>query len=250
MEKFLLPPSALADISVKRVVYPLMFKLKTSDGKNLHCGILEFTSVEGEIVMPEWMINQLNAKPGQPIFVQTIALPKGTFMKVKPRETAFTQLSNPRIVLEHALKQFSCISIGDIIIIEHCNRIYHLRIESLFSNSKPSFAISIIDTDLSVDFECPDDMKEHIDNINTFKPIENFNFEDLKFEEPLFKDKPIEEQSINLNKNNLNNKYIKNFNSNVGKTISGKVINNTKEKNNEKKNIGYEPFVGKGRILK
>lgn len=55
-----MPASALDSLISKGVEYPWLFELRNpSTGKSSHCGVLEFTSDEGFVLLPTWMIGIL-----------------------------------------------------------------------------------------------------------------------------------------------------------------------------------------------
>lgn len=58
--------------------------------------------------------------------------------------------------LETTLRNFSCLSTGDSIMVAYNNKKYYIDI----IEAKPSHAISIIETDCEVDFAPPLDYKE------------------------------------------------------------------------------------------
>lgn len=160
--KVLLPASALTQISQKNVVWnPLLFKITTTSGRSSHCGLWEFTAAEGQVVMPRWMMSCLGLKTGDHVQIETAALPKGGLCKLRPREFKFTELANPRVVLEFALKAFSCLSEGDSIPIQQGTETFTLDVMEL-KTEKGSIvkAVCIVDCDLKVEFERPLDMPD------------------------------------------------------------------------------------------
>lgn len=74
-------------------------------------------------------------------------------MKIQPHATEFINLpGDPKQILE----SFACVTAGDIILINHEKSQYYIDI----FETKPSDAISLIDTDCEVDFSPPLDYKE------------------------------------------------------------------------------------------
>jgi ubiquitin fusion degradation protein 1 len=54
----IMPPSALEQLTRQRVVYPMLFKLKSDSTKReTHCGVLEFVADEGKVYLPNWVLN-------------------------------------------------------------------------------------------------------------------------------------------------------------------------------------------------
>ena len=139
-----------------QVDYPMLFRLttlnNTSDAnKSTHSGVLEFTAEEGCVYIPHWMMQNLLIEEGQLITVMNVSLPKATFVKLQPQSVDFLEISNPRAVLEHALRNFSCVTLDDTIQIPYNNKNFHFTLKDV----QPSPAACIIETDCNVDFDAP-----------------------------------------------------------------------------------------------
>lgn len=159
--QILLPQSVLHDISSMNLVYPLQFILRSHKGKSTHCGVLEFVADEGQAVLPQWMMEQLKLDPWDMVTLQTVVLPKAEFIRLRPRQSAFIELHDPRAVLETRLTKYSALSKGDTISIHYCDTEYKLDITVVRAKSLGEVAAaSIIDTEVQVDFERPADMPD------------------------------------------------------------------------------------------
>ena len=101
--------------------------------------------------MPYWMMETLQVSEGSLLTVTNVSLPKANFVKFQPQSVDFLDISNPRAVLEHSLRNFSCVTINDTITIHHNNKKYRLKLKEV----KPGPAACIIETDCNVDFEPP-----------------------------------------------------------------------------------------------
>jgi ubiquitin fusion degradation protein 1 len=135
----------------------MLFKLTSStDNKHTHSGVLEFTAEEGTCYIPFWMMQNLLIEEGAVITVTNVSLPKATFVKLQPQSVDFLEISNPRAVLEHALRNFSCITKGDVIQLPYNNKNYHFALKEV----QPQDAACIIETDCNVDFDAPVGYKE------------------------------------------------------------------------------------------
>lgn len=157
-DKILLPPSAFDTLARLQVDYPMLFKLSSSknfkvDGskQHTHSGVLEFTAEEGTCYIPFWMMQNLLITEGDVITVTNASLPKATFVKLQPQSTDFLEISNPRAVLEHALRNYSCVTKDDIIQLPYNNKNYLFQLKEV----KPADAACIIETDCNVDFDAP-----------------------------------------------------------------------------------------------
>ena len=146
-----MPPSAFDTLVRLQVDYPMLFQLNSQNGRHTHSGVLEFTAEEGCVYIPFWMMQNLQIEEGALLTVQNISLPKATFCKLQPQSVDFLEIGNPRAVLEHALRNFSCITEGDIIQIPYNDKNYSLKLCKV----EPGTAACIIETDCNVDFEAP-----------------------------------------------------------------------------------------------
>jgi ubiquitin fusion degradation protein 1 len=129
----------------------MLFKLSSTDNKATHCGVLEFTAEEGTCYIPFWMMQNLLIEEGAVITVTNVSLPKATLIKLQPQSVDFLEISNPRAVLEHALRNFSVVTKGDVIKIPYNDKNYHFALKEV----KPQDAACIIETDCNVDFDAP-----------------------------------------------------------------------------------------------
>ena len=94
---------------------------------------------------------------GQNIDVQICHPLKGNYIKLKPRKTAFIDLSNPKAVLEKFMSSdYPVVSVGDTLSINHLNTIYHIDVV----DCKPGNSINILNTDVNLDFDTPADYVE------------------------------------------------------------------------------------------
>ena len=129
----------------------MLFRLTSTENRTTHCGVLEFTAEEGTCYIPFWMMQNLLIEEGAVITVTNASLPKATFVKLQPQSVDFLEISNPRAVLEHALRNFSVVTKGDVIQIPYNNKNYHFALQEV----KPQDAACIIETDCHVDFDAP-----------------------------------------------------------------------------------------------
>lgn len=156
-DKIIMPPSALDRLASLHIDYPMLFELRNESAERVsHCGVLEFIAEEGMIYMPYWMMENMLLQEGDFVRVKNVTLPKGTYVKLQPHTTDFLDISNPKAILETTLRNFSCLSTGDSIMVAYNNKKYYIDIVE----AKPAKAISIIETDCEVDFAPPLDYKE------------------------------------------------------------------------------------------
>jgi ubiquitin fusion degradation protein 1 len=102
-------------------------------------------------LVPLWILKQLRINSGENVAVQYLARPleKGHFAKFEPLSKNFLDITDPKTVLEHCMRMYVCISRHDLISIYYNRQVYELRI----TETLPDDTISIVDTDLEVDFD-------------------------------------------------------------------------------------------------
>lgn len=155
--KIIMPPSALDQLSRLNITYPMLFKLTNKNSDRMtHCGVLEFVADEGICYLPHWMMQNLLLEEGGLVQVESVNLMVATYSKFQPQSPDFLDITNPKAVLENALRNFACLTKGDVIAINYNEKIYELRV----METKPDKAVSIIECDMNVDFDAPLGYKE------------------------------------------------------------------------------------------
>ncbi|KAI9030434.1 ubiquitin fusion degradation protein 1 [Hyaloraphidium curvatum] len=151
--KILLPPSALDKLSRLHIEYPMTFELSNrSLDRKTHAGVLEFVAEEGRVYLPNWMMSQLLLEQGDLVRIRNTSLPTGYFVKIQPQHPDFLQITDPRAVLENVFRNFSTLTQGDIISISYNKKTYDILVMEI---KPPGKGISILETDLEVDFAPP-----------------------------------------------------------------------------------------------
>ncbi|GAA5875584.1 hypothetical protein JCM16303_000674 [Sporobolomyces ruberrimus] len=152
--KIVMPPSALDELTQLDVELPINFELTNPKNPelNTHVGVLEFIADEGCVNLPQWMMDQLRLSEGDPIRIVGGRYPKGKMVKLQPQSVDFLEISDPKAALEKAIGNYSCLSAGDIIEIAYQSLTFRLLIMEI---TPPGPAISVLDTDLEVDFAPP-----------------------------------------------------------------------------------------------
>ncbi|EIW71321.1 hypothetical protein TREMEDRAFT_67697 [Tremella mesenterica DSM 1558] len=147
--KIIMPASALAKLSSLDIPGPWTFQLRNPRHMP---GVLEFIADEGNVHLPAWMMKTLQLEEGDPIRLTGASLPKGKLVKLQAQSTDFLQVSDPRAVLESALRFYSTLTKGDIIEITYNSLIFEFAV---LETQPEGSGISVIDTDLEVDFATP-----------------------------------------------------------------------------------------------
>ena len=97
------------------------------------------------------MMRNLLLDEGDFIRVESASLPVATFSKFQPQSEDFLDITNPKAVLENALRNFACLTAGDVVAITYNDRVYELSV----LETKPGNAVSIIECDMNVEFAAP-----------------------------------------------------------------------------------------------
>ncbi|KAH9952125.1 UFD1-domain-containing protein [Amylocystis lapponica] len=152
--KIIMPPSSLATITSMDLQSPWMFKLRNpaNAAASTHAGVLEFIAEEGCVHLPQWMMATLRLNEGDPIRITGAELPKGKMVKLQAQSVHFLEISDPKAVLEQALRHFSVLTQGDIIEISYNSMVFGLLVMETHPGGE---GISVLDTDLEVDFAAP-----------------------------------------------------------------------------------------------
>lgn len=150
--KIILPPSALDRLTQLNIQYPMLFKLENKNSARVtHAGVLEFVADEGRAYLPYWMMNNLLLEEGDHLTIQNVSLPVALYAKFQAQSTDFLDITNQKAVLENALRNFACLTAGDMIAINYNDKVYELKV----LETKPENAVSIIECDMNVDFAAP-----------------------------------------------------------------------------------------------
>ncbi|KAF7440682.1 ubiquitin fusion degradation protein [Pleurotus ostreatus] len=152
--KIIMPPSALAHLSNLEIEGPWMFELRNpaNSAASTHAGVLEFIAEEGVVHLPYWMMKTLRLNEGDPIRITGTELPKGKLVKLQAQSVHFLEISDHRAVLEQALRNFTALTQGDIIEICYNSIVFGLLV---METTPGGGGISVLDTDLEVDFAAP-----------------------------------------------------------------------------------------------
>ena len=133
-------------------------------------------------------------------------------MKIKPFETAFTELADPRAILEKMIStNYPVLSQGEIIAIKYLDQEYHIEIVEC----KPGPVIQALNCDINLEFDTPYDYVE--------KPVEEVEEEIVIDDEDKIKQE------------NINFKFISSLN-------SWEVASSSGIKNYNSDNLAFDGF--------
>lgn len=154
--KVIMPPSALDKLTRLHITYPMLFELINGNKDTMtHAGVLEFIAEEGKIYLPYWMLETLFLEPGDLLQIKSTDLPSGQFVKLEAQSTSFLDISDPKAVLENAFRNFSCLTVGDIFTFAYNDNVYSMKVLETKPGIAANGAISVLETDLEVDFATP-----------------------------------------------------------------------------------------------
>jgi len=253
--KIILPPSILQHLTRMNITYPMLFRLtnKAATDRVTHCGVLEFIADFNRCYIPNWMMRNLGLEPGDPIQVQSATLPVARFSKFEPQSVDFLDITNPKAMLENALRNFACLTEGEIISVMYNGKSYELRI----LETQPGRAVSIIECDMDVDFAPPvgyvepertssqsrvEDETPHGVSDNTFVAFAGAGNR--------LDGKEVVQDSDN---GRLHRRGIPDYNyvpGNLQFTRNLQYFTDKKKAKDEQKDASFTPFSGAGRILR
>ena len=101
------------------------------------------------------MLETLSLEPGDLLQIKSTDLPSGQFVKLQAQSTSFLDISDPKAVLENAFRNFSCLTVGDIFTFAYNDSIYSMKVLETKPGIAAKGAISVVETDLEVDFAPP-----------------------------------------------------------------------------------------------
>lgn len=155
--KVIMPPSALDKLTRLHITYPMLFELENGAvGRTSHAGVLEFIAEEGRCYLPYWTMQTLGLEAGDLLHVLSTDLPAGSFVKLQPQSTEFlTAISDPKAVLEKAFRDYACLTKGDVFTFTYNNGVFAIEVLETKPDVGLNGAISVLETDLEVDFAPP-----------------------------------------------------------------------------------------------
>lgn len=153
--KIFLPSSSLSKLTKLNIKYPILFKLTNIlNESTTHSGVLEFIAEEGRAYIPQWMMNVIEISPGNLIRITNCDLPLGNYVKIEPQSVDFLEISDPKAVLENFLRNFSTLTVNDIIEIKYNDIVYGIKILDVKPISNNN-GICVVETDLETEFVPP-----------------------------------------------------------------------------------------------
>lgn len=169
--KTLLPAACIPDLDLESGITYVEISSEKNDKKAV-CAVHEYTESPGIIFIPARIMNVLGIDACDNVkVVQKLDIPKGEYIKIKPFQKAFIELSNPKAVLERHISQFyPVLTKGEVINIFYNNVNYQIEIVE----TTPTGSIQTTNCDINLDFDRPVDMEEETkEETKTLKKEEN-----------------------------------------------------------------------------
>ena len=143
---------------------PLIFRINSMrTAKISYCGVLEFVAPDDTIILPNWIFMNMQLMEEELVNVFMVpTIPTANFLKIRPHQTAFINLPDPKAFLEIKFRDFVCLTVGDTITVKtdlQHNPEFKFDIMDLKPVS-PYKTVSIINCDLNLDFDPPLDYEE------------------------------------------------------------------------------------------
>ncbi len=162
-DKILMPLSALDILSRLNIEYPLIFELFRFgfEENKTYCSVLEFTSENNIVYLPQKIMDKLFIGEGENLEIRYVKMQKIQFIKLKPMSCDFLKIMEPKVILEETLKNYTCVSNGDILDVE----IEGHKIEVLVTQVLPDGKGMTIDCECEVDFEEPVGYQEYLEKM-------------------------------------------------------------------------------------
>ena len=156
------------------------------------------------------MFQRLYLTEGMMVNLRNVSLPKGKFVRIRPHQTEFIKISNPRAVLENNLRNYLCVTKGDTITVQFNKKKYSIDIVEC----QPKDAISLTNVDVEVDFEKPLDYKEEEEQKLTKKNSLKMNEEKKLTDEEIknkFQDAKFKGNCLRIDGKKITENQLKSF---------------------------------------
>ena len=156
--KIILSEDILYEYKDDKEMFPLTFRIINPETLlSTVCAVHEFTALPGTCVIPYRIMENLMLEQGSTVNLVYEAIPKGSYIKIRPHKTKFIELSNPKAVLEkHININYPTLTKGETISINYNEDIYFIDIVE----TEPVESINILNSDINLDFDKPLDYVE------------------------------------------------------------------------------------------
>ena len=161
-DNIIVPQRILEEVEyLERASYQFVIKNETRTGTHtICCRVEEFCSGDEMVVyVPDWIMQNLYTDDNEIVVLSLMQSELGKAKKVviQPHDSLFLTLDDHKGVLENSLRRFSSLTKGTSIMIKHDNEPHSL---SVIDTDPTHQYVSLIDTDLEVEFMPPLDYVE------------------------------------------------------------------------------------------
>lgn len=176
--KVLLPYMVLRELAQDNINPPYLFEIANNNGyQRTACSVLDFIETnDEEVLVPSWLYEQLDLNDTESVKLKFITVKKGTGIKLRPHSCDFLEVENPRSELERVLRYYPVLTYGDEILLKitdigDCR----FTISDVIPDTEDS--IYIVDVDLNVEFDEPEDYKLRMEEEKTVMKYVEINKE-------------------------------------------------------------------------
>eukprot|EP00456_Euglypha_rotunda_P062825 TRINITY_DN5302_c0_g1_i1.p1 TRINITY_DN5302_c0_g1~~TRINITY_DN5302_c0_g1_i1.p1 ORF type:complete len:573 (-),score=52.98 TRINITY_DN5302_c0_g1_i1:11-1729(-) len=136
---------------------PIIFEVKNSkkSTKTSHCGVLEFSAPRKAAFLPTWMMQNLELDDGDEVQLKLKELAKATKLVLQPHERKFLSIPDPKSTLEFALRKFTALTEGDVILIKYGVSDFHFNVITVAPQRTKPPAVVLINSSPAVEFQEP-----------------------------------------------------------------------------------------------
>jgi hypothetical protein len=144
----------------KPMPYPMLFEIQNiKDRRISHVGVMEFSAEQSAAFLPLWVMANLDLKDGQEVQIRLRELQLATSLVLQPLKWDFGEIATPKLALEHALRSFTALTVGDTINIRVGTQTHSLIVQDIKPDGKRAAgqpnAACVVDAQIAVDFLPP-----------------------------------------------------------------------------------------------
>ena len=145
--------NATAKNLTEKIKPPYYFYIESGIGTSAYCGVQDFTTDEGMVIIPNHILDQMLINGSDFVTVRYVSdVPKGKFVVIEPVDKEIFNINDLDKFLEIILSGYCILYQNQIINFEYENNIYKILIKEIMSvdDSKVNI-IDIVNIDLSID---------------------------------------------------------------------------------------------------
>ena len=165
--KIIMPQRMLDRLSkYENLTYPLTFEIIADKNKYI-CGVYEFVAGIDHIYVPHFIYDKIQCDIAAIRYIDT-PFKNGTKVIVQPHTSNFLDIENHKVFLEQYINNYTVLQKNTTIMLPNHNSPISSNIYLNIIETEPTDIISIVDTDIEIDFRPPLDYKEPEPETQTF----------------------------------------------------------------------------------